>query len=194
MWLLAEKLRQKGFPNLFDYYSKEFKDPETGKAPTNAMEFAEIAAKITQRVRCGCRRSRSRATRRSQGWADFRRKGMFSGPKYTLKKGWGGKFATATKKFEFYSETAKKGLEEHAKKYQHDGRRHPGGHRLRGARRAGLRAALRAAEAPRQRGASTRSTSSTTSRASTARAVRRTCPGTRSSRRSIRATSRGTTC
>ena len=27
MWLLAEKLKAKGFPNLFDYYSKEFKDP-----------------------------------------------------------------------------------------------------------------------------------------------------------------------
>jgi hypothetical protein len=29
-----------------------------------------------------------------KGWADFKAKGMFSGPKYTLKKGWGGKFAT----------------------------------------------------------------------------------------------------
>ncbi len=47
MWLLAEKLKAKGFPNLFDYYSKEFKDPETGKLPTTAMEFAEIAAKIS---------------------------------------------------------------------------------------------------------------------------------------------------
>ncbi len=46
---------------------------------------------------------------RSQGWADFRTKGIFSGSKYTLKKGWGGKFATATKKFEFYSETAEEG-------------------------------------------------------------------------------------
>ena len=35
MWLLAAKLKDKGFPNLFDYYSKEFKDPETGKTPTN---------------------------------------------------------------------------------------------------------------------------------------------------------------
>jgi len=43
---------------------------------------------------------------------------MFSGPRYTLKKGWGGKFATVTKKFEFYSETLKKGLAEHAKKYE----------------------------------------------------------------------------
>ena len=43
---------------------------------------------------------------------------MFSGPKYPLKKGWGGKFATATKKFEFYSETAKRGLAAHAKRHE----------------------------------------------------------------------------
>jgi anaerobic selenocysteine-containing dehydrogenase len=42
---------------------------------------------------------------------------MFSGARYPLKKGWGGKFSTATKKFEFYSETLKKGLDEHAKKH-----------------------------------------------------------------------------
>jgi len=42
---------------------------------------------------------------------------MFNGPKYTLKRGWGGKFATETRKFEFYSETMKKGLLEHAKKF-----------------------------------------------------------------------------
>ena len=43
MWLLAAKLKEKGFPNLFDYYSKEFKDPENGKAPTSDREFSEIA-------------------------------------------------------------------------------------------------------------------------------------------------------
>src|SRR3990167_7622312 len=43
---------------------------------------------------------------------------MYSGAKYSYKKGWGGKINTATKKFEFYSETAKKGLAEHAKKYE----------------------------------------------------------------------------
>ncbi len=43
---------------------------------------------------------------------------MFSGAKYSFKKGWGGKFNTATKKFEFFSETLKKGLTEHAKKYE----------------------------------------------------------------------------
>ena len=116
VWLLAEKLRQKGFPNLFDYYSKEFKDPENGRAPTNAMEFAEIAAKISS-ASLWMPKEPLKGDVPLQGWADFRRKGIYSGSKYTLKRGWGGKFATATKKFEFYSETAKKGLEEHAKKF-----------------------------------------------------------------------------
>ncbi len=116
MWLLAEKLAKKGFPNLFDYYSKEFKDPETGKAPATALEFSEIATKITS-APLWMPKEPLKGDAPVAGWAEFRRKGMFSGPRYTLKRGWGGKFNTATKKFEFYSETAKKGLEEHAKKY-----------------------------------------------------------------------------
>jgi anaerobic selenocysteine-containing dehydrogenase len=117
VWLLAEKLKAKGFPNLFDYYSKEFKDPETGKAPTTAMEFSEIAAKMTSAT-LWMPKEPLKGDAPVAGWADFRKKGMFSGARYTLKKGWGGKFSTATKKFEFYSETAKKGLLEHAKKYE----------------------------------------------------------------------------
>ena len=117
VWLLAEKLKAKGFPNLFDYYSKEFKDPETGKTPTTALEFSEIATKISSSS-LWMPKEPLKGDAPLQGWADFRKKGIFSGPKYTLKKGWGGKFATATKKFEFYSETMKKGLLEHAKKYE----------------------------------------------------------------------------
>jgi anaerobic selenocysteine-containing dehydrogenase len=116
VWLLAEKLKQKGFPNLFDYYSKEFKDPETGKSPTSALEFSEIAAKMSS-VSLWKPKDPLKGDEPIQGWAEFRRKGMFAGARYPLKKGWGGKFNTATKKFEFYSETAKKGLEEHAKKH-----------------------------------------------------------------------------
>jgi anaerobic selenocysteine-containing dehydrogenase len=115
MWLLAQKLKAKGFPNLFDYYSQEFKDPETGKTPTNEREFGEIAAKITSAPLWMSKDPAKPAA--AKGWADFRAKGMVSSPKYALKKGWGGKFATVTKKFEFYSETAKKGLLEHAKKF-----------------------------------------------------------------------------
>jgi len=116
MWLLAEKLKQKGFSNLFDYYSKEFKDPETGKTATSALEFAIITTKISSSA-IWKPKEPLKGDAAIKGWDDFRAKGMFSGPKYSLKKGWGGKFATATKKFEFYSETAKKGLLEHAKKY-----------------------------------------------------------------------------
>jgi anaerobic selenocysteine-containing dehydrogenase len=117
MWLLAEKLKAKGFANLFDYYSKEFKDPETGKLPTNALEFAEIATKISS-APIWKPKEPLKGDAPIAGWAEFKAKGMFSGPKYSLKKGWGGKFATETKKFEFYSETLKKGLLEHAKKYE----------------------------------------------------------------------------
>jgi anaerobic selenocysteine-containing dehydrogenase len=116
MWLLAQKLKAKGFPNLADYYAKEFKDPETGALPSNEREFSEIAAKISSAPLWKAKEP-LKGDAPINGWAEFRKRGMFSGARYTLKKGWGGKFNTATKKFEFYSETMKKGLEEHAKKH-----------------------------------------------------------------------------
>ena len=116
VWLLAQKLKAKGFPNLFDYYAREFKDPETGKTPANEREFTEIAAKISSAPMWMPKEPLKGD--KIEGWADFRRKGIYKSQKYSFKKGWGGKFATATKKFEFYSETAKKGLAEHAAKYQ----------------------------------------------------------------------------
>ncbi|OGA52347.1 MAG: dehydrogenase [Betaproteobacteria bacterium RIFCSPLOWO2_12_FULL_62_13] len=116
VWLLAEKLKARGFANLFDYYSKEFKDPETGKTPANEHEFTEIAAKISS-APLWMPKEPLKGDAPINGWADFRKKGMWSGAKYSFKKGWGGKFATVSKKFEFYSETAKKGLAEHAKKF-----------------------------------------------------------------------------
>ncbi len=116
VWLLAAKLKARGFPNLFDYYSKEFRDPETGKLPTNEREFTEIAAKIASAPIWMPKEPLKGS--KIDGWADFRKKGIYVSPKYSFKKGWGGKFATATKKFEFYSETLKKGLTEHAKKFQ----------------------------------------------------------------------------
>jgi len=115
MWLLAAKLKAKGFPNLFDYYSQEFKDPETGKLPTNEHEFTEIAAKISSAPIWMAKEPLKGEN--VKGWAEFRKRGMVSGPKYAFKRGWGGKFATPTKKFEFYSEALKKGLQDHAKKH-----------------------------------------------------------------------------
>jgi anaerobic selenocysteine-containing dehydrogenase len=116
MWLLAQKLKAKGFPNLADYYANEFNDPETGRPPADEREFAVIAAKMTS-LPLWKPKEPLKGDAPLAGWDDFRKRGMFSGARYPLKKGWGGKFNTVTKKFEFYSETLKKGLEEHAKKH-----------------------------------------------------------------------------
>ena len=124
MWLLAEKLKTKGFANLYDYYAS-FEDPETKKKPSNAAEFAEIAAKISsQKVWDGKEKMKGDQI---VGWAEFRQKGIYNTETYKYKKNWGkvdpvsgkfvGHFKTETKKFEFYSETMKKALGEHAKKH-----------------------------------------------------------------------------
>lgn len=116
VWLLAEKLRSRGFANLYDYLSKEFKDPENGRTPTNEREFGEIAVKITSAPMW--MPTEPLKGDKVDGWADFRKRGMYSSPRYAYKRGWGGRFNTATKKFEFYSETAKKGLEAHAARHK----------------------------------------------------------------------------
>ncbi len=117
VWLLAEKMKQKGFANLFDYFSKEFKDPETGKTPTSAWEFAEITAKIfSQPVWAPDKPLKGD---KIDGWEDFKEKGIYNSEPYSFRKLWGD-FGTATKKFEFYSETLKKALAEHAAKHNTD--------------------------------------------------------------------------
>ncbi len=129
VWLLAEKLKAKGFPNLHDYYSKEFKDPETGKTPTNAAEFAEIAAKISSSA--VWKPKEPLKGDKIDGWEDFKKKGIYNTEPYTFKKHWGGKFGkevekdgkketegTVTHKFEFYSETLKKAFAAHAEKHK----------------------------------------------------------------------------
>jgi len=124
MWLLAEKLKSRGFANLHDYYAS-FEDPETKQKPANASEFAEIAAKISsQKVWNGKEIMKGDQI---SGWADFKKKGIYNSETYKYRKNWGkdnaetkkfeGKFKTETKKFEFYSETMKKALGEHAKKH-----------------------------------------------------------------------------
>jgi len=117
VWLLAKKLSERGFPNLFDYLSKEFKDPETGKLPINEIEFSDYAMKITSAPLWNAKEPPKGDAPITGGWAEFKKRGIFSGSPYAFKRGWGGKFATPTKKFEFYSEAAKKGLDEHAKKF-----------------------------------------------------------------------------
>lgn len=115
MWLLGQKLKAKGFPNLADYYDT-ITDPETGKPATNSLEFSEFAAKVTS-APIWMAKEPLKGDAPINGWAEFKAKGMFHGPRYTLKKNWGGKFKTETKKFEFYSATLKKMLGAHATKH-----------------------------------------------------------------------------
>ena len=125
MWLLAEKLKARGFANLYDYYAS-FEDPETKKKPTTAAEFTEIAAKISsQKVWNGKEKMKGDQI---AGWSDFKKKGIYNSEVYKYKKNWGkdnpetkkfeGKFKTETTKFEFYSETMKKAFKEHADKHK----------------------------------------------------------------------------
>ena len=51
-----------------------------------------------------------------EGWDDFVDKGVWNSHRYTYRTKWG-KFKTKTGKFEFYSETLKAALEEHADKH-----------------------------------------------------------------------------
>ena len=44
-FMLAEKLKAKGFPNLYDYFTKAFVDPETGATATSPAQFGEIATR-----------------------------------------------------------------------------------------------------------------------------------------------------
>jgi anaerobic selenocysteine-containing dehydrogenase len=114
VWLLAERLKAKGFPNLYNYYAS-FEDPETKQKPTNADQFCEIAAKISsQKVWNGKEKMKGDQV---ASWAEFKKKGIYNSETYAYKKNWG-KFKTETKKFEFYSETLKKTLTLFAAKHK----------------------------------------------------------------------------
>ncbi len=116
-WDLAVKFKEKGFPNLHDYFRKEFKDPETGKEPTNGLEFTEYNLKIQTAPLWDGKKDVGGDT--IKGWAEFRKRGMWNSDRYKYKSRWG-KFKTKTHKFEFFSETLKEALEKHAKKHNTD--------------------------------------------------------------------------
>ena len=115
VWLLAEKLKVKGFPNVLDWLSS-YKDPETGKAPANAEEFSLYATKVFTQQAWDPAMNKDYKGDKPGGWEDFRKKGIVNSPRFSFRKKWTGGFKTNTKKFEFYSETLKKALKEHADK------------------------------------------------------------------------------
>ncbi|NIA07754.1 MAG: molybdopterin-dependent oxidoreductase [Actinobacteria bacterium] len=112
-WAIAEKLAERGFDNLLRHY-KEYKDPETGKAPTNEKEFALYALKYATHKLWDP--AKYQAGDKFNGWEEFRAAGVWNSAPYHFRKRWG-KMKTKTKKFEFYSETLKAALSAHAKKY-----------------------------------------------------------------------------
>ena len=112
-WLIAEKLAQRGFDNLIRHY-KEYKDPETGKSPTNEKEFALYSLKYATHKLWDP--AEYKGGDKFSGWEDFRAKGVWNSGPYPYRKRWG-KMKTKTKKFEFYSETLKNALAKHAEKH-----------------------------------------------------------------------------
>ncbi|MDZ7777986.1 MAG: molybdopterin-dependent oxidoreductase [Bacteroidales bacterium] len=110
-FLLAQKLSEKGFSNLLDYYTNEFPDPETGNTPTTPEEFT---LSVTRNA------TKPSYDTLEGGWEEFLEKGVVITGPYPFRNLWGGNFGTATGKFEFYSETLKAALQEHADKYDTD--------------------------------------------------------------------------
>lgn len=106
IWLLAEKLKNKGFTKLYDYLSNEFANPETGEKPTNADELALFATMKYAKP----------AYDIIGGWDKFVNEGVVNFGPYKFRAKWDN-FETVTKKFEFYSETIKKAWNDHATKY-----------------------------------------------------------------------------
>jgi anaerobic selenocysteine-containing dehydrogenase len=112
-WMIAEKLAAKGFDNLLRHY-KEYKDPETGKEPTNEKEFALYALKYATHGLWDP--AAYKGGDKFGGWEEFREAGVWNSDPYPYRERWGN-MKTETKKFEFYSETLKKALEAHAEKH-----------------------------------------------------------------------------
>ena len=113
-WAIAEKLAERGFDNLLNHY-KEYKDPETGKSPTNEKEFALYSLKYaTENL---WNPAKHKGGDKFDGWEHFRSIGVWNSDPYQFRKRWG-KMKTKTHMFEFYSETLKAALTAHADKHK----------------------------------------------------------------------------
>jgi anaerobic selenocysteine-containing dehydrogenase len=112
-WLIAEKLAERGFDNLLKHY-QEYKDPETGKIPTNEKEFALYSLKYATHHLWDP--AQYKGGDKFNGWDHFRTVGVWNSDPYPYRKRWS-KMKTKTKKFEFYSETLKAALTSHAEKH-----------------------------------------------------------------------------
>lgn len=112
-WMLAEKLAAKGFDNLLRYYQESFRDPETGKQPQNGQEFGLYGVKYHTQPLWDSKHADYGKAEKIKGWQDMLEKGVCNSVQHPYRKRWD-KFETATNKFEFYSETLKASLQQHA--------------------------------------------------------------------------------
>lgn len=102
-FLLAEKLAQRGFPNLLDYY-RSFSDPHTGEHPHNGGELGQCAVKLITRSLWG-----------SSSWEEVLERGVLAGPSAALGAA-GDKlpFNTPSGRFEFKSSHLQDMLQDYA--------------------------------------------------------------------------------
>ena len=115
-WLIAKRLAEKGYPEAFNYYQKNYQDPETGKEAKNSREFELYALKkLTQPL---WDLSIEVSGERLKGWQDYISKGVWHSERYDNYKALWDNFKTVTNKFEFYSETLKEALKGHAQKHK----------------------------------------------------------------------------
>ncbi len=108
MWLLAKKLDELGFSNLYDYYSNEFADVDTDLLPTNEEEFGLYTTKYFTQPAWSAM---------GYTWDEFLQKGVANTHGQAQPHAHWGSFGTPSNKFEFYSDTLKNLLQEHADKH-----------------------------------------------------------------------------
>lgn len=115
---LAEKLADRGFPAVLDFFQRECADPCTGAAPTSGEELAEYALKamIAPFWRPG---GASDAGVSERAWRDFLAKGFWeTDPVRGRQKGEASSpLSTPTGRFEFESGALRRAFEEHARRF-----------------------------------------------------------------------------
>ena len=114
-FLIAQALAKKGFDLPLKYYQENFKDPETGKVPETAEEFDLFATKFFTKP-CWDGSSNSKGDT-INSWNELLDKGIWKSKRYKIGEKIG-HFHTATHKFEFFSETLKAGMQNHADKHK----------------------------------------------------------------------------
>ncbi len=116
-WLIAKELDRRGISSPLNYLREAYRDPETGKEPTNADELGLYATKISTRKMWDPKKYYGGD--RFNGWQEFLEAGVWNSDSYKFQGRWS-HMKTKTGKFEFYSETLHKALDKHAHKHDTD--------------------------------------------------------------------------